>query len=287
VSRWSLQHGGSTGADSKIWQMYLRNSDTFLVAGAGTEEELEQSRPAYISSFSRFSPVGSSRLNRLRQEHSPAASQILRAKLQAGDPRPIVLYIPTSFGTYARAISDLAAFPEVSYMELQQDVLRVWLEFPHVRLLYKDFIVANDPNRVMSDFVRRNIPNGDVTNQRLTDLMWAVDAIVVDHPITALGEVLLTQKPVVAYLPTPNASSPNAQKLLEERAIVAETPANFIECVRSFLAAGDFSELSSPNDKFLRRYCTYADDGRSAERAADAILDHYAIASSQLVHPAS
>jgi len=284
VPRWCLQHGGSTGADSKIWQMYLRASETFLVAGDGTVQELEQNRPSFLRGCGSFTPVGSSRLDQLRRQSSSQENLELRRALHLGDPRPIVLYVPNSFGTYGRAISDLAAFPEVSYMELQQDVLRLWNDFTQVRLLYKELIVANDPNRVMSSFVREHIPNGTVTNQRLTDLMWAVDAIIVDHPITALGEVLLTKKRVVAYMPKPNASHPEAKLLLEKRAIVAETPAGFIDAVSSFLAAGEFSELTESDDQFLRWYCTHGDDGRSAERAANAILDTLPVARRELGH---
>jgi len=282
VSRWALQHGGSTGSDAKIWQMYLRQSDAFLVAGEGTAQELELNRPAFLYPHTRFTPVGSSRLDKLRRLHSMARSQRLRIKLQAGDPKPIILYIPTSFGTYGRAVSDLAAFPEVSYLELQQSILRLWNEVPGVRLLYKDLIVANDLNRVMPVFIEKYVPNATVTHKRLTDLMWAVDAIIVDHAITALSEVLLTTKRLVVFMPRPNASSPEAKALLEKRATVADTPAEFVKCVRAFLGAGDFSDLADPNDEFLRSYCTHANDGRSAERAASAIVDGISAAQTQL-----
>jgi hypothetical protein len=208
----------------------------------------------------------------------------LRAILCAGDPRPLVLYIPNSFGTYGRAISDLAAFPEVSYLELQQEVLRACAKFPSVRLLYKELIVANDVNRVMAPFVEKHIPNATVVHRRLTDMMWAVDAIIVDHPITALSEVLLTPKPIIAYMPEPNASAPEARSLLAKRATVARTQQEFIDAVSRLLSQQDFSESRNPDGEFLRQYCTHRDDGRSAERAAAEILANVPIARSQVAH---
>jgi hypothetical protein len=105
--------------------------------------------------------------------------------------------------------------------------------------------------------------------------MWAVDAIIVDHAITALGEVLLTRKPLVVYdPPDPHGflEHPEAKSLLRKRATVAERPDELIACVRSFLMAGDFSEIESPNEEFLAAYGTHLNDGHSARRAAEAIV---------------
>jgi len=102
--------------------------------------------------------------------------------------------------------------------------------------------------------------------------MWAVDAIIVDHVVTAIGEVLLTPKPLLVYMPHPHLSSPQAKMMLEKRATVAETPAEFVAQVRAFLQAGKYLELENPDTEFLRTYCTHLDDGLSAQRAADVIL---------------
>jgi len=187
----------------------------------------------------------------------------------------MILYVPTVFGTYGRAVGDLAAYPEVSYLEIQQCILRIFTEFPDLRLIYKDLIVANDPNRVMPEFIRRHVPNASVSYQRLTDLMWSVDAIILDHALTALSEVVLTRKPLIVYLPQPNSSSREARAALRKRATVAETPGDFAQAVRAFLTSRDFSELVEPDQDFLRLYCTHKDDGRSAERAAEVVLQDY------------
>lgn len=272
IPRFVYQHGGSSGNDAKIWQMSLRQCDGLLLYGQGTADELRESVPTYLESSARLVPVGSARLDRIRLQHRPKTARKLRDKLRGGDNRPIILYVPTVFGTYGRSISDLAGYPEVSYFELQQSILKLWLEAPGVRLLYKDLIVANDPNRVMPDFIRQKIPNGMVTYHPLTQLMRAVDAIVVDHAITALGEVLLTQKPLVVYLPKPNAAGPDAVRLLKKRAVIAETSDEFQAAVRLLLKAGRYPEVENPNTEFLEKYCTHLNDGYSAKRAASALL---------------
>ncbi|NJN98368.1 MAG: hypothetical protein HC875_31900 [Anaerolineales bacterium] len=197
----------------------------------------------------------------------------MQTRLQAGDPRPLILYVPTCFGTFGRAISDLAAYPDVAYFELQQKILKLWQETPEVRLVYKEFIVANDHNSlVMRDFIQDQIPDAIMTNERLTDLMWSVDAIIVDHVVTAINEVLLTNKPLLVYMPKPNASSPQAKTLLSKRAIVAETPTEFNSGVRTLLQMGHYPEIDNPNTEFLQHYGTHLNDGCSAQRAAALIL---------------
>lgn len=287
LNRFLYQHGGSTCADGRMWQMNLRGSDVVLVAGEGTAQELQQSRPSYLHPFARIVSVGSSRLDKLSRRHVPEKSRKLRDQLQSGDSRPIVMYVPNAFGTFGRAVSDLAGYPEVSYLELQQTVLRLFAETPEVRLLYKDFIVANDSNRFMPNFVRKQIPNSIISYQRLSDLMWSVDAIILDHALTALSETVLTKKRLIVYLPQPNSSSLLGRTLLRKRATVAETQDEFIKCVKDLLAVKDFSELEEPNDEFLRMYCTHAGDGRSAERAATAVLENISMAGTELAQETS
>lgn len=276
LPRYIYQHGSSSGVDARFWQGYLRHTETLLVYGQGTVVELEQSPATSLKPNTQLIPVGSGRLDLLSQRYSPHKARSLRAKLQLGDSRPLIMYIPTCFATYGRTVnSDLVAYPDLSYFELMQDVLKLWNKAPGVRLIYKDFIIPNDPNRVMPDFIQTHIPDAIVTNHRLTDLMWSVDAIVIDHVITAISEVLLTNKPVVAYMPQPNTSSPQAIKLLRKRATVAETPEEFITEVRLLLQKGEYSELENPNTEFLQEYCTHLHDGQSAKRAASVILQNH------------
>ncbi len=272
LHRYIYQHGSSSEIDARNWQAYLRHSETFLVYGQGSAEKLNQTCPTFMQPCARIIPVGSARLDALCNQ-SRTQSRRLRLKLQAGDIRPLILYIPTHFAAYGRSTSsELAPYPVVSYFELQQAILKLWNETPDVRLVYKDFAVANDPTRIMSDFVRDHIANAIVTNRRLPELIWAVDAIVLDHVITAIGEALLTNKPMVVYFPQAESPESQAKALLRKRAAVAETPEEFIKQVRAFLQAGQYTELKNPNTEFLEAYSTHLNDGNSAQRAAAILM---------------
>jgi hypothetical protein len=178
-------------------------------------------------------------------------------------------------GVWGKSLSDETGYADVAYFELQERIIRLFAGFPHVRLLYKDVPSPTVWNPI-PDLIRREIPNGRaVFAPRLAELVWAVDAIILDHVITALGEALLTRKQMVVYdpyLPGNTLEPPEAKTLLRKRAVVAETPDEFVEAVRSFLIANDFSEINMPNDEFLRAYSTHLNDSRSAQRAVDEIL---------------
>jgi hypothetical protein len=261
------QHGSSCEVNPHSWQCFLRPYQTFFAYGKGTAEMLEHSSPPFPLPHARIIPVGSARLDALSQQQTPEVSTLTRPKHQSEDHRPTILYIPTMFGGYGRMF-DLVAYPDVSYFELLQNILLLWKDFPEVRLLYKDFITENNTDRVIAKFIHEHIPNGTVTYQRLTDLMWTVDAIIVDHVVTAIGEVLLTKKQVLVYMPSSGISHAEARRCLQQRAIVSATPEEFEKQVRLFLERKSYPEVEQPDDEFLRTYCTHLNDGLSAERAS-------------------
>jgi hypothetical protein len=266
------QHGGSSDLDSLELMGWLRGADTMLLYGEGTAADLSETVPAYASHTASLVPVGSARLDEIETRSKASARDRLRADLQAGDERPLVLYVPTHFSQFARAIGELADLPVVSYFEMLQRVLSLWKEAPGVRLVYKDFRVANDQSRLMPDFIRDNIPGAIVTSQRITDLMWSVDAIVVDHVITAAAEVLITNKPCVFFMPSPTTQAKRARKLLSARARVASTADEFVESVRGLLSKAEYPPLESIDRRFLAAYGTHLDDSESAKRAIRSVM---------------
>jgi hypothetical protein len=268
------QHGGSSDLDSLELMGWLRGADTMLLYGEGTAADLSETLPTYASDTASLVAVGSARLDEIAARRKVPAREQLRAELQNGDSRPLVLYVPTHFSQYARAIGELADLPVVSYFEMLQGVLSLWKDAPGVRLVYKDFRVANDQSRLMPDFIRDNIPNAIVTSQRITDLMWSVDAIVVDHVITAAAEVLVTNKPCVFFMPSQTAQAKRARGLLAARARVATTGEEFVESVRELLDRTEFPPLESIDRRFLAAYGTHLDDCGSAKRAVRAIMGH-------------
>ncbi|MEI8166841.1 MAG: hypothetical protein WCG26_10695, partial [Chloroflexales bacterium] len=266
------QHGSTARVSARCWYFYLYHADRFLAYGEGTAAHIRHTRPVVGNPQAEIAAVGSSRLDMIQANMRPRRVQALRAKLQDGDPRPIVLYVPNSFGGYGRGFSDFMRYPDVAYFELQQRVLRIFASFPHIRLLYKGFDTANSLANPIPDFIRREVPNGRVIyGWNLAQILWSVDAVILDHAVTALGEALLTHKQLVVYdggrLPY-DLEPPGAHELLCRRAVVAETPDEFVGAVQTLLQTGDFSEVADPNTDFLRAYSTYLNDGRSAAHAA-------------------
>lgn len=270
------------GSTSRVlgWGHYdcFVNADFFFVYGEGSNACLRKSFDGGGHKGARIVPIGSPRFDGLRRRFANRrVGQKLRRTLAGSDKRPLVLYVPTAFGGYGRAVSDLAGYPDVSYFELQQRVIGIFSRFPSVRLVYKEFPSGSQFWSPMPTFIRDLLPDAVTTEvHRLTDLMCAVDAIIIDHAITALGEALLTHKPLVVYDEAQSASilePPGARDLLAKRAILAGTPEEFEAVVERFLAKGDFAEIESPNNEFLLQFGTYRGDGESAERAANFICD--------------
>ena len=103
--------------------------------------------------------------------------------------------------------------------------------------------------------------------------MWAVDGIILDYPATPLGEVLFTKKPIVVFSDRRYYKMlPEAKNLLEKRARVAETPTEYLSTIRQFLADGDFKEIESPDNEFLRLYITDGHEGQVSRHIAEKIL---------------
>ncbi len=268
------QHGSSARTSGTWWFSWLAHADKLLVYGGGTARQLTRTFPASPQARAALVPVGSARLDSLKASMTPARVARIRRRLRGNDPRPIALYVPTYFGGYGRATSDAASYPEVSYFETQQRVFRAFAEFPNVRLLYKDLQTVNSLANPVPEFLRKHVPNASLmpVPPRLAEAMFAVDLIIVDHVITALGEALLTGKPVIVYDPgaidaIPEA--PDARELLRKRVHLATTSGEFENIVRAFLEAGDFSPVAAPDDAFQDAYST---QGASAAAAANEVL---------------
>ena len=110
-------------------------------------------------------------------------------------------------------------------------------------------------------------------NIPLTELQWAADLIIHEIPSTGMYEGLVTDKPMVVHVDRDVYRMPDEVKtILGKRVRISETNKEFIENVNQFLDSGDFSSLNNPDLEFVKAFCTHLDDGKSAERAAEAIF---------------
>ncbi len=270
------QHGSSARTSGTWWDSWLAHADKLFVYGTGTAAQLNRTYPA--NAKATVVPVGSARLDSLKASMTPARISQVRTRLAGNDLRPIALYVPTYFGGYGRATSDAACYPEVTYFETQQRILGLFAAYPNVRLLYKDLKTVNSLANPIADFLERNVPNSSrmPVPPRLAEAFFAVDLIIVDHVITALGEALLTDKPIIVFDPgaldaIPEA--PEARELLRQRVRLATTPDEFEILVREFLKAGDFSPVVQPNSAFQASFSTQGISAMSAAAEIRRLID--------------
>jgi hypothetical protein len=215
----------------------------------------------------RIVPVGSAKLEALRVSH-----RTRKPRRRIKDTKPTILYVPTQLRGSHRYFCE-GNISDITYFELEQRILRCCAEFRNVRVLYKKYPYELATNPI-DQFISRSVPNGDVSFAPLIDEIMRADAIIIDFPSTALTEALMTDKPLLVYAGRDWARMfPRARNALMKRAWVSETPDEFEAQVRQFLTAGNFAPIANPDREFVRRYITYTDDGKSAQRTAQVIAE--------------
>lgn len=261
VRRFVYQHGSTFVLDATLWEGWLDNADELLVYGEGTVARIHETVRADFRPSTAITPVGSARLDR-RPDETP----------KRGSPRRI-LYVPTLFGTYGRMLGDLADYPDAPYYRLQKEVLRLFVGRDDVQLIYKVGSATNAHENPIPALLREHVPTAHVIDAPSpAKLAREVDAIIVDHPVTALAEALVTSAPTVVFAPAGVQASTEtdmALRLLRRRALVATDGEAFVLAVRELLDGT--IDADSFDRSFVRRYVTHCDDGAAAARAVDAI----------------
>jgi hypothetical protein len=253
-----------------FWDMPF--SDYHFVYGPAVAEYLNEVARRYLPRPATALAGGSMMLDAGYQSQEPGKVARLRHKLAGADQRPLILYIPNFLSYFRRLSGDASAC--MPYFELQKQIMELFAQFPQVRVVYRSFpsqwtdLVPNWAKSRLADLIIAT--NRDY---RLSELMWAVDGIILDYPATPLGEVLLTKKPIVVFSDRRYFKmTPEAKALLEKRARVAETPAEYLATMRQFLAKGEFNEIESPDNEFLRLFITDGHEGQVSQHIARKIL---------------
>lgn len=272
IPLFGYQHGGSCHTSVGLQcHAELQYSDFYLTYGPATGDTFLGTMPKSLKRRPCVLPVGSQRLINLLKKTSETRKANLVADLKGNDSRPVILYIPTRFGGI-KGMNTLADYPDVSYLEWQQRILRLCAQFHGIRLLYKGFSYQSN---IMRSFIAEHVQNAEVTSLHITELMWAVDAIIIDHTITAIGEILLTNKPIVAFMPKDEFSATDAaRELLSKRAYVADTVSDFEVKIRLLIERSEFHELENPNTEFLEAYCIGKESQVSGAIAARSVLKY-------------
>jgi hypothetical protein len=247
-------------------------ADFYFAHGVGVAKYLHQVAERYPFRHAITLAGGSPRVDGTRNSFDPQRAVKLRQKLAESETRPLVLHIPDFLYYHRRLGGDAVSC--MPYFELQKKIINLFIEFKNVRLVYRSF--TGEWPDLMPGIVKQRVPNAIIAraNIKLSDLIWAVDAIILDYPVTPLSDVLLTNKPLIVFSDKRYYKMfEPAKALLRKRATLVETPEEYLTAIREFLGKGDFEELAFPNNEFRRYYITDKDDGKAAARVADYILE--------------
>lgn len=99
-------------------------------------------------------------------------------------------------------------------------------------------------------------------------LLKGASIIILDAPATTcLETAAFTEKPLFVLM---NRMEwfPKPKRLLAKRAVLAETPEELIEYIRSYLITGKYT-ADVHDREFVKAYATHLDDGRSVDRVID------------------
>ena len=106
------------------------------------------------------------------------------------------------------------------------------------------------------------------------DFLHDADLFIMDHPSTTLVQALTTNKKIILYADrTFLRFDPHALELVKKRAVFSETREHFFKDMERVLGKDDWALPEPVNDEFLRGYGTYLNDGQSAERAVQTLID--------------
>jgi hypothetical protein len=262
-------HGASMGDIGNLaWDVTDRMyADVMLVYGPGPAAYIA-SRPPLPGRSAVPVPVGSARLDALRD--GPGASRIreIRERIGGDSGKPVVLYVPgVLFSNYFRY--DQYHMRPSWFFQVRRDVAGLLRGHPEVQFAYKAFISAGrDPTLEM---LGRACPGCRVVRDiPLGELQWACDLLLHEIPSTGMYEGLMTGRRLIVYADEEIFTmAPGAARLLGLRASIATGREEFLRMVEGALEKGSPGQPAPEDRGFIREYCTHLDDGASAVRAAE------------------
>jgi len=101
---------------------------------------------------------------------------------------------------------------------------------------------------------------------RFVDLLKNASLIILDSPTTTCLEACTTTKPLFLYQPNPMRSG--AKEAIEKRACIGRTPEELVSRVDEYIQNGKYP-ADVNNKEYIKKYGTFLDDGRSADRVID------------------
>ena len=253
-----------------LWDM--PHSDYHFVYGPGVAKYLNQIAKRFPFRHATAIAVGSTCVDVIRKKYNPDKAAVLRRKLTGSDKRVLILYIPNMIILHRRLSGDAPAC--MPLFELQKKVIGLFAKFRNVRLVYRSFV--GPWTNLMNGYVKSCVPDAIIAAFgaiKLSDLMWAVDGIILDYPATPIREILVTNKPIIILSDKRYYKMfPVAKRLLRKRCNLSETPEGFLNDISDFLDKGKSDEIKCRNDEFFKYYIDANSEGYTSGHVAQQII---------------
>ncbi|MFC1986971.1 hypothetical protein ACFLVH_00245 [Chloroflexota bacterium] len=273
----TYQHGGFVGyMDAPIFEyVNLYPNDYFFCYGEDIVKFLAEPVPSAHRSPDkhRAKPIaiGSAALDAMAQVKDKIPSnhpQDRSGKYQK------VIYVPSSLFGDQRYHTNYI-YPDIWYWRLQQEIIKILGHFPEIQLIAKLHPRDIVKNPIYDWFRKNPLPNVKIIRDTpFIKLLHEADLFIMDHPSTTLVQALTTNKKIILYNDrTFFRFDPQAAELVRKRVLFSETREQFLKDIESVLGEEDWALPEPTNDEFLKAYGTYINDGGSAGRAVQVLIN--------------
>lgn len=260
-----FQHGGFNGTCAYSgWEVSdLVDFDAILTYGQGVIDHYAP-RARRFGLSPRFEGVGSPRIDSLLAMRRPRRPSAHRG------PRSVLFYIDMYKGPTRYLCGE--AMPDVHAYRIHRRVIEAFSRRPEHRYEFRD-LDGFYPNP-LRDFFHQSVPGGRIHRSgTLFEAALRSDLVIADMPSTGLLEVLAAGAPVLLLADSTSLTLlPRAARALARSVSLTEDADSFLAAVESALSGSAVPPSPAPDGEYLKDFGTSRGDGRSAERAADAVL---------------
>lgn len=269
------QHGSCGYMDAPIFEhIHLYPNDYFFCYGEDIVKFLAKPVPSAHRSPDKYRAkpiaIGSAALDSISQAKNDTPSSYLPSQTRKSRK---VIYAPSSLMGDQRYHTNYI-YPDIWYWRLERELIEIFGRFPEIQFIAKLHPIDRVKNPIDDWFRQNPLPNVRIVRDvPFPKFLHDADLFIMDHPSTTLVQALTTNKKIILYADrTFFRFDPHALELIRKRVVLSETKEQFFKDIERVLGEDDWALPEPVNDEFLRGYGTHLNDGRSAERAVQALV---------------
>lgn len=199
----------------------------------------------------------------------PIGSSTMDSMADINESKNYIAYVTTNYYQNDLYFSFLSDYVDIKIYYAQREIVRYLETLQNEKIVFKlhpDLSYRTPPIRI----TKENI--GIVRNEkRFTEILPNCKLIISDVPGTSFLQSAVTNKPIFVLTNLIKLKR-EALVLMRKRAVCAENPKELIKKLDNYLKTGNYP-ADVNNREFLKKYGTYLDDEKSAERAVCKVLE--------------